>query len=56
MAEEKIVAVCCVCGRHKQPDGYWDFTIVDGLQSHGYCPECATKERAKLEQPTPISE
>lgn len=53
MEEEKIAAICCVCGKYQQPNGEWDLTIVDGVQSHGYCPECAAKEWAKLGLPMP---
>jgi PAS domain-containing protein len=53
---QRIVPICMLCKKVRNDDQYW--TDVEGYFkrywdldfSHGYCPECAAKEMAKLAQ------
>lgn len=53
----EFLPICMECGKVKTADTHWE-TIIDYFRknellfTHGYCPECAAKVRAKYEQDT----
>lgn len=51
-----ILPICCVCKQIRDDKGYWQQVEqyisehTDVLFSHGFCPDCHTKEMAKLDK------
>jgi hypothetical protein len=41
---------CCVCHALKQPDGTWQPHVGLVYCSHGFCPQCAAIEMAKIDR------